>query len=79
MKYTIPKEFDGSKFATRYGLKSYRGLGIVQDFWIDGDGMLNVRDDIKLPDDPPIFEAPDTVKPKTIEDRVKALEKKLGG
>jgi len=49
--YPMPNVFDGAKFAVRYGLSAIHG-----DFWSDGV-LLHVPDG--LPDDPPIFEAPD--------------------
>jgi hypothetical protein len=49
-----PKMFSGKKFAERYGLDP------LNDFWSDGV-LLYVPDN--LPDDPPIFEAPDLPKP----------------
>ena len=51
-RYSLPPQFDGEKFSARYGLNAVAG-----DFFVDGDGMLCVPDN--LPDDPPIFEAPD--------------------
>lgn len=50
--YTLPVEFDGGKFSRRYGLDTLKG-----EFFADGHGSLWVPDN--LPDDPPIFEAPD--------------------
>lgn len=79
MKYKLSTPFDGAKFAARYKLKPVI-IGKVPDFWIDGEGFLNIRDDIKLPDDPPIFEAPDPMKARnTLEERIAKLEQKLGG
>jgi hypothetical protein len=51
--YRLPPQFDGAKFALRYGLDS------LSDFWSDGE-FLHVPDN--LPDDPPIFEPPDPPK-----------------
>ena len=45
--------FSGAKFAARYGLDSLAG-----DFWAD-ENFIYIRDGVNLPDDPPIFEAPD--------------------
>ena len=52
----MPKDFDGGKFAKRYGLDALKG-----DFSIAYD-MLIVKDETKITDDPPIFEAPDPPK-----------------
>jgi hypothetical protein len=54
--YPMPEEFDGVKFATRYGLDPESGA-----FWSDGK-QLFVPD--TLPDDPPIFEPPDPPQPR---------------
>lgn len=48
-----PGLWDARKFATRYGLNSLAG-----DFYVNGEGKLVVRP--TLPDNPPIFEAPDS-------------------
>ena len=61
--YLMPAEFDGGKFAARYGLDS------MKDFWIIG-GLLYVPE--TLPDDPPIFEAPDPPKPSVMS-RIESL------
>jgi hypothetical protein len=53
--YPKPTQFDGRKFAIRYNLDPFAG-----DFgatFVDGKEMIYVRP--TLPDDPPIFEAPD--------------------
>jgi hypothetical protein len=50
--YPKPENFSGSKFAARYGLDPLK-----PDFYDDGQGNLVVL--VTLPDDPPIFEAPD--------------------
>lgn len=65
--YPVIANFDGAKFAARYGLDSFRG-----DFFVS-KGQLFVPD--KLPDDPPIQEPcdPVVVKP-TIEERLAKLE-----
>lgn len=71
-----PVLWDAKKFAERYR------LDLRRDFYIDGEGMLIVLP--KLPDDPPIFEAPDppvTIKPvrqelDEIKARLDALESK---
>lgn len=47
--YPMPVSFDGAKFALRYGLGPF-------DFWNVGPNIV-VPDG--LPDDPPIFDAPD--------------------
>lgn len=52
--YPKPEQFDGGKFAVRYGLNPR-----ANDFWDDGRGNIVLRDGLILPDDPPIFEAPD--------------------
>jgi len=62
--YPMPINFDGAKFATRYGLNALAG-----DFWSDGES-LHVPDG--LPDDPPIFEAPDPLLP-TITSQIETL------
>lgn len=51
-QYALIANFDGAKFATRYGLSALRG-----DFFVDSTGLLNVPDN--LPDDPPIQEVTD--------------------
>lgn len=48
--YPAPANFSGAKLAARYGLNS------MKDFWVS-NGLIYVPDG--LPDDPPIFEAPD--------------------
>lgn len=71
-KYPRPVQFDGAKFGARYGIDSLAG-----DFWMDRD-FLYLRDGLVLPDDPPIFEAPDPPKPDRfaqLEVRVTALER----
>jgi hypothetical protein len=56
--YPMPAQFDGAKFALRYGLHP----GPTDpDFWSAG-GFLHVPED--LPDDPPIFEAPNPPQPQ---------------
>lgn len=45
--------FDGGKFAARYGLSDF-----PPDFWASGN-RLYVKDSITLPDNPPIFESTD--------------------
>ena len=55
--YPMPTNFDGAKFALRYGLSLVK---IPPDFW-SSSGLLYVPDN--LPDDPPIFEAPDPIIP----------------
>jgi hypothetical protein len=62
--YPMPSAFDGAKFERRYGLSAIRG-----DFWSDGKNLI-VPDN--LPDDPPIFEAPDPPGP-SITDKVNSL------
>ncbi len=53
--YPLIPNFDGRKFANRYGLNTFHG-----DFWA-ADGNLFIVPD--LPDDPPIFETPDPFVP----------------
>lgn len=67
-KYPVIANFDGAKFAARYGLSSMRG-----EFFIDADGQLNVPD--TLPDTPPVQEVCDPPKPPIAArlDSVKAL------
>ena len=49
--YTKPAfEWDGKKFRQRYSLGEF-------DFWDNGQGQIVTTS--QLPDDPPIFEAPD--------------------
>ena len=50
--YTKPAQFDGMKFMIRYGL-------LDTDFHDDGQGHIVVNDGITIPDNPPIWEAPD--------------------
>ena len=52
--YQIPINFDGAKFADRYGLNP------MTDFWSDG---INLHVPDGLPDDPPIFDPPDPFVP----------------
>lgn len=56
-QYPLPALFDGKKFATRYGLQAEPPA----DFWVHNN-VIFVPDN--LPDDPPIFEAPDPPQPK---------------
>ena len=58
-KYPMPKQFSGSKFAARYNLSAT----LPAEFWSDGQ-FLYVPD--SLPDDPPIFEAPDPPIPQGV-------------
>ncbi len=51
----IPTKFDGSKFEKRYGISGLNG-----DFWADSK-FIYIRDGLVLPDDPPVFEAPDSL------------------
>jgi len=53
-RYPLIANFDGTKFEVRYGLDPIKGT-----FYVDGEGMLVVPDE--LPDDPPIQEACDPV------------------
>lgn len=57
--------FDGAKFAQKYGLEQEDFYAVYED----GQMFVIIRDGITLPDDPPIFEAPDTTK----RDRLAAL------
>jgi hypothetical protein len=69
--YPKPKDFDGAKFALRYGLSSFRG-----DYFVDAEGNLHVPDN--LPDDPPIFEAPDSrVPPRNVLAELDELKARL--
>lgn len=71
--YPLAGPFDGAKLAARYGLKTTDG-----SFFIGGDGLIHVPDN--LPDDPPVFEAPDPpVVTKTLEQRVIELETDVKG
>lgn len=65
-EYPLPANFDGGKFAKRYGLDTLK-----QEFWSDGT-FLYVPSN--LPDNPPIFE-PCDAKPdvKAQLDAVKSL------
>lgn len=72
--YPVPFNFSGSKFAARYGLSTTDG-----SFFVGGDGLLHVPDN--LPDDPPIFDAPDPVLPSPPGlwvHEMKALSKRIG-
>lgn len=80
MKYEKPALFDGTKFAVRYKLNSLR-----MDFWAD-EKWVYLRDGITLPDNPPIFEAPDAPPPplstrldalKTLPELIELLKKEL--
>ena len=51
--YPLIANFDGAKFASRYGLNGIRG-----DFYAS-NGRLFLQDNIILPDDPPVQEATD--------------------
>lgn len=53
-QYKPPALWDAVKFAKRYGLNTLKG-----DFFIDGNGMVNVPDN--LPDNPPVFDLQDSV------------------
>ena len=55
-----PTLFDGGKFARRYSIDSLKG-----DFFADSQ-FVYLRDGLILPDDPPIFEAPDPLGPTII-------------
>lgn len=62
--------FDGAKFSARYNLNSLHG-----DFWYQ-DGKLFVA--AALPDDPPIFEAPDPpMVKKSLEQEVDEIKTRL--
>ncbi len=63
-KFPKPAQFDGAKFAARYGLDAIAG-----DFFVDGEGMLNVPDSVP---DNPVFEAPDPRGP-SITEKINAL------
>lgn len=55
-EHTLPISWSVNKFASRYGLHDDGS-----DFYINGAGKLVVFP--TLPDDPPIFEAPDPPPP----------------
>lgn len=55
MEFTLPPIWDAKKFATRYS------LDYQKDFYVGGNGKLVVFP--VLPDNPPIFDLPDTVVP----------------
>ncbi len=65
--FDLPLSWDATKFAARYSLNLHR------DFYVRTDGKLEVFP--LLPDNPPIFEAPDAPKPSvsTRLDAVKTL------
>jgi hypothetical protein len=71
MSWTIPNNFSGAKFSTRYSLQA---IGPQPDFWVIS-GELFMREGIVLPDDPPIFEPPDPPRPSVRErlDLVRSL------
>lgn len=57
--WLIAVPFDGAKFGSRYGLDP---LARPRDFFITmsgGQQFLNLRAGVTIPDDPPIFDAPD--------------------
>lgn len=67
-----PADFDGEKFAMRYGLSAIDGdFGVT---FADGVEMVYVKDRFlrRITDNPPIFEAPDPPKP-LLTDRINAL------
>lgn len=58
MQFPKPNfEWSGTKFRQRYGLGEF-------DFWDNGQGFVVLKNGIVLPDDPPIFEAPDPPQPQ---------------
>lgn len=58
LNWPKPRQFDGAKFAARYGLQvPERGQ---PDFY-ELNGRIYLREGLTLPDNPPIFEAPDPV------------------
>lgn len=62
-------EFDGAKFMQRYGLEP-------TDFYVvtrGGQTVLVLKDNVTLPDDPPVFEPSDT----TNRDRLSVLRARL--
>lgn len=59
MRWQKPVLFDGSKFKKRYGLTN-------DELWEEGGFIVCKKN---LPDEPPIFEAPDPKKPP-IKDRI---------
>ncbi len=54
-----PSAFDGTKFAQRYGLDSQSDFKAVYE---NGQMFIVLREGLTLPDDPPVFDAPDTGK-----------------
>ena len=62
--HTLPAIWDAKKFATRYS------LDLNKDFYVDSNGMLVVFP--ALPDNPPIFDAPDPPGP-SLTSRIAAL------
>jgi len=55
--WIVTGDFDGEKFAARYGLDAVNG-----DFSMNGN-VLTVKPDHLVTDDPPIFEPPDLLVP----------------
>lgn len=73
-RYPLIQNFSGVKFGQRYNLNPIEGK-----FFVDGDGMLVVPDN--LPDNPPIQEPNDPVIPSPagiFVHEMKALSKKQG-
>lgn len=77
MIYTIPANFSGAKFAARYGLAAFPGLGRPLQFWVDAAGALHVRDDIVLPN-PPIFDTNDSPAVVQRREAVKVVDSSSG-
>lgn len=70
-KYQVDAvDFDGKKFSDRYNLDPRHDFEAIYE---GGDMFVTIADGINPPDDPPIFEAPDTAKT----DRLAALNAKL--
>lgn len=71
-KWKVPvANFDGSKFATRYGLDIDKDFSGIRDD--AGQLWLIYNGDVPLPDDPPVFEVSDTTK----RDRLSVLRENL--
>jgi hypothetical protein len=54
-----PRNFDGAKFATRYGLTPRNPAQFYMRENDKAETVLVLADGVKIPDDPPIFDAPD--------------------
>lgn len=72
--FLLIPNFSGRKFAARYGLDPLSGA-----FWAT-ETHLFLRDDVILPDKPPIFEPsdpPGPTKEEILEQRLAAIETRL--